>query len=185
MLKLSNLALLFFLTSVAFGQEMNHFSKKYSEDSEMEVINLTNGADEEDQVALFIEDEFVGNQTMYSSLNPDKIENLEVDKELFRLHNIQFDGKIILSYKEEYQPEYVSIKDLILEQTDIKNPVVVQIDEEVLDLDYAICKLDKNYILKLILKEIPTSQKGQNILLAKFITKTPANIAEANTITIK
>ncbi len=105
MLKLSNLALLFFLTSVAFGQEINHSSKKYSEDSEIEIINLTNGADEEDQVALFIEDEFVGNQTMYSSLNPDKIENLEVDKELFRLHNIQFDGKIILSYKEEYQPE--------------------------------------------------------------------------------
>ena len=36
---------------------------------------------------------------------------------------------------------------------------MVQIDEEVLDLDYAICKLDKAYILKLILEEIPTSKK--------------------------
>ena len=62
---------------------------------------------------------------------------------------------------------------------------MVQIDEEVLDLDYAICKLDKADILKLILEEIPTSKKGRNIVLAKFITKKPANITKANTIRIK
>ena len=53
MLKLSNLVLLLFLTSVAFGQEIDHPSKKYSEDSEIEVENFLIKTKEQDNVAIF------------------------------------------------------------------------------------------------------------------------------------
>ncbi|MDN3595349.1 hypothetical protein [Zunongwangia endophytica] len=185
MLKLSNFVLLFFTTSLLFGQEIEHPQKKYSEDSEMEVVNLLNSANAEDQIALFIEDQFIANQVLYPTLNPDNIKSLEVEKEPFILDSAHFDGKIIITYKDEYQPEYVSIKDLILEHADIDLPIVVQIDKEVLDLDCALYKVDTNFMLKLTLEEIPTSKKGHHIVLAKFITKTPANIAEANNINIK
>ncbi|WBL25143.1 hypothetical protein [Zunongwangia sp. HGR-M22] len=185
MLKLSNLVLLLFATSVLFGQEIEHPQKKYSEDSKMEVVNLLKSANAEDQVALFVEDQFIGNQVLYPTLNPDNIKSVEVEKEPFVLDSIHFDGKIIITYKDEYQPEYVSVKKLILEQTEIDLPIVVQIDKEVLDLDYAMYKVDKNFILKLTLEEIPTSKEGHKIVLAKFITKTPANIVEANNIHIK
>ena len=185
MLKLLNIGLFFFASSVLFGQELNHLIKKYSEDSKLEVVNHLSKIDKEERVALYIEEEFVGDLSMYRTLNPDEIQSVDINKEAFKLHNVNFDGKIIISYKDDYQPEYILIKDFILEQTDTENPIVVQIDEEVLDLDYAICKLDKAYILKLILEEIPTSKKGRNIVLAKFITKTPANITKANTIRIK
>jgi hypothetical protein len=185
MLKILNIGLFFFASSVLFGQELNHSIKKYSEDSKLEVVNHLSEIDKEERVALYIEEEFIGDLSMYRTLNPDEIRSVDINKEAFKLHNVNFDGKIIISYKDDYQPEYILIKDFILEQTDTENPIVVQIDEEVLDLDYAICKLDKADILKLILEEIPTSKKGRNIVLAKFITKTPANITKANTIRIK
>ncbi|WBL22946.1 hypothetical protein [Zunongwangia sp. HRR-M8] len=151
----------------------------------MEVVNLLKSANAEDQVALFIEDQFIGNQTLYATLNPDNIESLKVEKEPFILDSVHFDGKIIITYIDEYQPEYVSIKSIISEQIDIEDPIVVQIDEEFLDVDYTICKIDKNYLLKLMVKKIPTTKKDDSIILVKFVTKTAANIAKANAIMIK
>jgi hypothetical protein len=64
-------------------------------------------------------------------------------------------------------------------------PVVFQINENVISQDYTEYLVDENFILKIILNKIKTTEKGTEINLIKLITKTPENIKKANQIIIR
>ena len=65
------------------------------------------------------------------------------------------------------------------------NPIIFQIDENVINQDYNEYSVDESFILKIELNKIKTSKKGTEINLVKLIMKTPENIKKANEIRIK
>jgi len=66
-----------------------------------------------------------------------------------------------------------------------KNPIIYQIDEKVIENSKTDFLVDENFILKIVVEKITTSENNTEINLIRLITKTPENIKKTNEIRMK
>jgi len=184
--------ILLFVTFNSFSQ--NIIGKKstakpnYSENSEIKVVynDSSNTLHSKNKpVGFFVNGIFL-NKNLISTINPDKIEKMTVEKESFEKNGKEYFGKILIKMKSDYKPNFISLKELTSKYLTLDtNPIIFQIDENVINQDYNEYSVDENFILKIELNKIKTSEKDTEINLIKLITKTPENIKKANEIRIK
>ena len=184
--------ILLFVTFNSFSQNIN--GKKsteksnYSENSEIKVIyndSLKTLHSKNKPVGIFVNGVFL-NENLISAINPNKIETMKVEKDSFEKNGKEYFGKIIIELKSDYKPNFISLKELASKYLTLDtNPIIFQIDENVINQDYNEYAVDESFILKIELNKIKTSEKGTEINLVKLITKTPENIKKANEIRIK
>jgi len=184
--------ILLFVTFNSFSQNINgkKFTKKsnYSENSEIKVIyndSLKTLHSKNKPVGIFVNGVFL-NENLISAINPNKIETMKVEKDSFEKNGKEYFGKIIIELKSDYKPNFISLKELASKYLTLDtNPIIFQIDENVINQDYNEYSVDESFILKIELNKIKTSKKGTEINLVKLIMKTPENIKKANEIRIK
>ncbi len=161
----------------------------YSESSEIKVIykdSLNKFHSNKKTAGIFVNGIFVGDENVLNTINSEKIESLNIKKENFEKNGKEYHGKILVKMKSEYNPKFITLKELIVKYLDLdKKPIVFQIDEDVVNQDHDNYLVDESFILKIILKKIQTTEKNTEINLVKLITKTSENIKKANTIRIK
>ena len=184
--------ILLFVTFNSFSQNIN--GKKsteksnYSENSEIKVIyndSLKTLHSKNKPVGIFVNGVFL-NENIISAINPNKIETMKVEKDSFEKNGKEYFGKIIIELKSDYKPNFISLKELASKYLTLDtNPIIFQIDENVINQDYNEYSVDESFILKIELNKIKTSKKGTEINLVKLIMKTPENIKKANEIRIK
>jgi len=184
--------ILLFVTFNSFSQNIN--GKKptekpnYSENSEIKVIyndSLKTLHSKNKPVGIFVNGIFL-NENLISAINPNKIETMKVEKNSFEKNGKEYFGKIIIELKSNYKPNFISLKELASKYLTLDtNPIIFQIDENVINQYYNEYAVDESFILKIELNKIKTSEKGTEINLVKLITKTPENIKKANEIRIK
>jgi len=88
--------------------------------------------------------------------------------------------------KSEYNPNFMTLKEIATKYLSLDtNPIIFQINENVINQDYNEYLLDENFVLKIELNKIKTSDKNGEINLIKLITKTSENIKNANIIRIR
>jgi len=184
---------LLLLTFNSFSQ--NIIDKKsaakanYSENSKIKVIyndSLNKFHSKKKPAGIFFNGTFVGDQRVLNVINPKKIESLNIEKEKFEKNGKEYYGKILVKMKSDYKPNFISLKELTSKYLTLNtSPIIYQIDENVINQDYNEYSVDENFILKIILSKIKTSEKNNEINLIKLITKTPENIKKANEIRIK
>ena len=184
--------ILLFVTFNSFSQNIN--GKKsteksnYSENSEIKVIyndSLKTLHSKNKPVGIFVNGVFL-NENLISAINPNKIETMKVEKDSFEKNGKEYFGKIIIELKSDYKPNFISLKELASKYLTLDtNPIIFQIDENVINQDYNEYSVDESFILKIELNKIKTSKKGTEINLVKLIMKTPENIKKANEIRIK
>ncbi len=192
MKKKTFILILFCLTFNSFSQNItgkkSTSKPNYSENSEIKVVyndSLNKLHSKNKPVGIFVNGIFL-NENFISTINPDKIETLKVEKENFDKNGKEYFGKILIELKSDYKPNFISLKELTSKYLTLnKNPIIFQIDENVINQDYYEYLVDENFILKIELKKIKTSEKNTEINLIRLITKTPENIKKANTIRIK
>ncbi len=160
----------------------------YSENSKIEVVyddSLNTLHSKNKPVGVFVNGIFL-NGNLISTINPDKIKTLKVEKKSFEKNGKEYSGKILIELKLDYKPNFISLKELTSKYLTLDtNPIIFQIDENVINWDYNEYLVDENFILKIELKKIKTSKKNTEINLIRLITKTPKNIRKANEIRIK
>ncbi|MDN3494257.1 hypothetical protein [Winogradskyella bathintestinalis] len=184
--------ILLFVTFDSFSQDIigkkSTTKPNYSENSEIKVIykdSLNTFHSKNKPVGIFVNGIFL-NENLISTINPDKIENLTVEKESFEKNGKEYFGKILIELKSDYKPKFISLKELTSKYLNLDtNPIIFQIDENVINQDYNEYSVDESFILKIELNKIKTSKKDTEINLIKLITKTPENIKKANEIRIK
>ena len=184
--------ILLFVTFNSFSQNINgrKFTEKsnYSENSEIKVIyndSLKTLHSKNKPVGIFVNGVFL-NENLISAINPNKIETMKVEKDSFEKNGKEYFGKIIIELKSDYKPNFISLKELASKYLTLDtNPIIFQIDENVINQDYNEYSVDESFILKIELNKIKTSKKGTEINLVKLIMKTPENIKKANEIRIK
>lgn len=180
---------LIFITSFSFGQKKENIKTNYSKKSEVRVIyseDLGKFDHESKPVAVFVNEIFIGNKSALETINKEKIKSLSVEKKSFKINGEKYYGKIMVKMKSEYIPKFLTLKDLIKKHLDLnKTPIAFQINENVINQNYTELLVDENFILKIILKKIKTSEKEIEINLIKLVTKTKENIEKANLIHIK
>ncbi len=181
--------IILFVTFNSFSQ--NIIGKKstekpnYSENSEMKVL-YNKFQTNKNLAGVFVNGVFVGGQSVLNVFNSDKIESLNIEKVNFEKDGKKYYGKLLIETKNGYIPKFVTLKALIEKHLKLdKNLIIFQINENVISQDYKEYLVDENFILKIVLNKIKTTEKETEINLIKLITRTPENIKKANQIIIR
>jgi len=181
-----------------FGISMNLFSQeisgtkiketlKYSEDSEIKVIDKNSQLNQhnDNNPAYFVNGIQVGDKTAMT-LNPNKIESINVEKENFELNEKKYYGKINIQTKKNYKPNFITLEKLAEKYLSAEtNPMIFQIDDAIIDQNENEYLVDENYILKIELTKIKNPKLNSDVNFIKLVTKTPENIKKANQIMIR
>jgi len=182
-----------FLTFNSFCQDIS--GKKstekpnYSENSEVKVFYLDNSSkfhSDQKSSGIFVDEKFIGSQEVLSFINPDKIETIKIEKEKYEMNGIEYYGKILIKMKSNYSPKFLKLEELSAKHLELNgNPIIYQIDSKVIENQKNEILIDENFILKIVVEKVKTSEKNTEINLIRIITKTSENIKKANEIRIK
>nr|WP_315198377.1 hypothetical protein [uncultured Flavobacterium sp.] len=177
------------LTANAFGQKKTEKPNEVkSENSQtiseqdtiikvVHVIKFKGGK----KPAYFLNGELI-NQSVLNFLDPNKIENVKVEKEDIEIGNTKYAGKIIIETKNNYKPNIISLNELRKKYTTVQeNSVIFQVDNEIVDNDYETYVVDKNYILKITINKL----EKPDLTLIKVLSKSEENIKKSNEIIIR
>ncbi|WP_348825674.1 hypothetical protein [Flavobacterium aestuarii] len=169
------------LTANAFGQKKTENSQAISEqDTIINVVNVIKFKNAK-KPAYFINGELV-DPSAVKFLDPNKIDNVKVEKEDVKIDNINYSGKILIEMKNGYKPKLISLDELRKQYTTLEeNSVIFQIDNEIVDGDCKKYVVDKNYILKITVNKL----ENPNLSVIKVINKSEENIKKSNEIIIR
>ncbi|MCM4154295.1 hypothetical protein DHD05_22140 [Arenibacter sp. N53] len=186
---------LLFVSTISLAQTNRGTGNKnkpnYSESSEIAVIyndslEKFGHGKKQKSAAIFVNGKFIGDQSTSDVINPKKIDSIKVEKYDFKKNGKEFDGKILVEMNPDYRPNYMTLDEIATKYLELNaNPIIYQIDKNVIDIDSSEYLVDESFILKIILDEINTTERGTKVNLVKLITKTPENIKEANKIMIR
>lgn len=120
------------------------------------------------------------------TLNQDKIESITVEKESVEIENIKYYGKIYIVTKSTYKPNFISLNNLKLKYTNLKdNSIIFQIDNEIINANYENFLVDENNILKIMIENFENKKEKWNITFIRLITKSEENIKKSNKIILR
>ncbi|PJJ10706.1 hypothetical protein CLU83_4162 [Flavobacterium sp. 1] len=169
------------LTANAFGQKKTENLQAISEqDTIIKVVHVIKYKGGK-KPAYFLNGELI-NQSILNFLDPNKIENVKVEKEDIEIENTKYAGKITIETKNNYKPNLISLNELRKKYTTVQeNSVIFQVDNEIVDGDPQTYLVDKNYILKIIVNKLETP----DVTLIKVLSKSEGNIKKSNEIIIR
>ena len=102
------------------------------------------------------------------------------------MNGTEYYGKIYIKMKSDYNPKFLTLKKLSEKYLMLNEiPIIYQIDEKVVEKSSNEILVDENFILKIVVEKINTSENNTEINLIRLITKTTENIKKANEIRIK
>ncbi|AUC15913.1 hypothetical protein BTO06_12460 [Tenacibaculum sp. SZ-18] len=137
-------------------------------------------------VSIFVNKKFIGSWEVLNFINSGKIESSKIEKEKFEMNGTEYYGKIFIRMKSDYNPKFLKLEELSTKYLDLnENPIIYQIDEKVIESIKTEILVDENFILKIVVEKVKTSEKNTEINLIRLITKTPENIKKANEIQIR
>lgn len=145
-------------------------------------INRTNA---EKSPAYYVNGQFV-NESILKSLNPEGIEYIRVEKEEIEVESQKYYGQIFISTKVSYKPKLISLTDLKLKYTKLKNtPAIFMIDNEIVQDDSNKFLVDENYILNISIENIDRAKEKLNFYLIHIFTKSEENIRNSKKIILR
>ena len=133
--------------------------------------------------AYFINEKFV-NESIFKTINPNEIANVNVEKNDIAIENVKYYGKIKITTKSEYNPKLISLNKLKSHYIKTRiNDVIFKIDNEIINADYDKYIVDENYILKLIVENY--EKDNLKISFINIVTKTEENTKKSKEIIIR
>jgi hypothetical protein len=125
-------------------------------------------------------------ESVLRSLNPNETATITVEKENIEIDNVKYFGKIYIVTKSTYKPKLISLNNLKLKYTNLKeNSTIFKIDDEIINAEYENFMVDKNYILKIIVEKFENNNEKLNINFVNLITKSEENIKKSKEIIIR
>lgn len=126
------------------------------------------------------------NESVSRTINPNEIETIDVEKENIEIDNVKYYGKIHIVTKSTYKPKFISLGNLKLKYTNLKDSAVVfRIDDEIINANYESYLVDENYILKIIVENFDNKKEKLNVNFISLITKTEENIKKSKEIILR
>lgn len=128
----------------------------------------------------------LANETILLSINPNDIEKINVEKENIEIENVKYYGKLYIVTKSTYKPKFISLNNLKLKYTNIKeNSIIFQVDDEIINVDYDKYLVDENYILSIVVEKFENRNEKLNLNFIKLVTKSAENIKKSKEIRIR
>ena len=120
-----------------------------------------------------------------TTINPEYIENIKIEKEKFNFKNKEYDSKIIVKTKAKFTPTFININELISKYTHLKkeDKFIYSIDGEVVNSNEKYILVDEKYIMQI--KVVKLDNVEENLYLIKILTRRKENLNKANEIMIR
>ena len=152
-------------------------------DTSFKIVQVTQAAPDKTP-AYFINGTMVEGSTL-SLINPAKIKEVRVEKEVVKFNGIQYNGKISLNLTEGIK--LITISELLRKHVKTINNkrFIVSIDGVILDEEYDKVYVDESYLLRLFIKELKKPKEKLDIRIIELLTKTPGNIQKVNEVRIR
>lgn len=120
------------------------------------------------------------------TINPQIIDSINVERKEIKLNGTTYYGKLSIKMKAGYRPQFVSLNNLKIQYTQIKNePALFMIDNEFIKEDYDQCIVDQKYILKIIVDKIDIPDNKIQINVIRLLTRNEENIRKSKEIKIR
>lgn len=137
------------------------------------------------QPALYLNGKFMSNFIL-STIDPTVIDNIHIEKNDIEIEKKRYYGQIYINFKKEYTPKIISLTDLILKYTNLKNEFTIfMLDYNIIKEDCDQFFVDEKYILKILIDTIEVGNDNQNINVIQLLTKSKENIEKASRIFIR
>jgi len=126
----------------------------------------------------------LSSQTRLKTTDPMLIDSIHIEKKEIEIEGKIYYGQVFLKMKREYNPQIISLTDLVEKYTNIKSGhTIFMIDNDFIKDDYDQCLVDEKYLLKII---VDTIEKGkENVNVVRLLTKSKENIEKAKEIRIR
>lgn len=120
-----------------------------------------------------------------TTINPEYIENIKIEKEKFNFKNKEYDSKIIVKTKAKFNPIFININELISKYTHLKkeDKFIYSIDGEIVNSNEKYILVDEKYIMQI--KVVKLDNVEENLYLIKILTRRKENLNKANEIMIR
>ena len=120
-----------------------------------------------------------------TTINPEHIENIKIEKEKFNFKNKEYDSKIIVKTKAKFTPPFINISELISKYTHLKkeDKFIYSIDGEIVNSNEKYILVDEKYIMQI--KVVKLDNVEENLYLIKILTRRKENLNKANEIMIR
>ena len=120
-----------------------------------------------------------------TTINPEYIENIKIEKEKFNFKNKEYDSKIIVKTKTKFTPTFININELISKYTHLKkeDKFIYSIDGEIANSNEKYILVDEKYIMQI--KVVKLDNVEENLYLIKILTRRKENLNKANEIMIR
>lgn len=158
----------------------------YSVNDSIPIVVNKKDSKSETNVLCYLNQKVVDNHIM-STINPNKIKEIKVEKESIEYDKVNYNGIIYIQTKDNYEPKLISLnalKSKYLNLTD-KAPTLFMLDEKIIHYDYDDFKVDENYILKIEVQSVENGEEDFDINVVRLITRTKENVEKANAIRLK
>lgn len=107
-------------------------------------------------------------------------------KKEIKLNGTTYYGKLSIKTEAGYRPQFISLNNLKLQYTQIKNePVIFMLDNEFIKEDYDQYIVDLKYILKIIVDKIDLPDNKLQINVIRLLTRSEENIRKSKEIHIR
>jgi len=173
------------ISDIKFNAAKIYNTREKTENDTLPGVTYVNENNTERNPAYFINEKFV-NATILKTLNPNIIDGIKVVNEDVEIDHIKYYGQIHLKTKDNYNQRLISLNDIKLKYTNLKNsPALFVIDNEIINADYGKYLVDENYVLKISVEKIENKEDKLKINIVKVLTKSADNIQKSKEIRIR
>ena len=189
MKKTTTLILAILTFAISFSQEIERINfsgvtKQYSENDT--IPNVIYPKDNQTNKPIVLLDNNNVRFEILRTLNPNQIDSITIEKGKFEIDNREYNGKIIVKTKSNYQPNIINLKELILKYTELKNcNYVFSIDGEIVNADPKDVFIDEKNIMQIKVVKLDKTENIKGLYFITLLTRTPENLKKANTIYIR
>lgn len=135
--------------------------------------------------AYFINGKLV-NKSFLGIINPKQIATVKVEKEDIEIEGVKYFGKLIIETKNNYNLKLISLNNLKLKYTSLKeNSTIFIVDNVIINEDYNGFMVDENYILKITIGNFENKNENLKLNIIEIFTRSDKNIEDANTMIIR
>ena len=137
------------------------------------------------QPAIYINGEF-SNAIRIKTVDPMLIDSIHVEKKEIEIENKRYYGQIFFKMKKEYSPQLISLTNLAMKYTNLKNGLTIfMLDNDIIQEDYDQCLVDEKYILQIIVNTVEMGKEKTIVNVVRLMTKSKENIEKSREIRIR
>ena len=134
---------------------------------------------------IVLDNNIVGYETL-SSINVNQIDSFDIEKGKFEIDNKEYNGKIIVKTKSNYQPNIINLKEFILKYAGLKNDnYIFNINGEVVNTCAKDIFVDEKNIMQIKIVKLNKIGNSKDLYFITLLNRTPENLKKANAFYIR